>query len=262
MQIWAHRGVSAHAPENTLPAFEAALALPVEGVELDVHLTADGEAVVCHDERIDRTSDGAGLIADMTLAQLRAFDFSQVEGKDFAGFSPCRIPTLEEVLRLVAPSGKRVNIELKTDEMPYPGIEEKVFGIIRACGMEDRVVVSSFNRESVARFKALGSGIPVAFLFYEHPKGLRRGVAAGEWDALHPRFALCPRHMPAWLRKRLGALNLQPSLVPEAVVKLAHDAGMPVRVYTVDDPDMAHRLAERGVDAVFANDPAALMASL
>ena len=141
MQVWAHRGVSAHAPENTLPAFAAALEMPVEGIELDVHLTADGVAVVCHDERIDRTSDGSGSIADMTLGELRAFDFSQVEGKDFAAFASCRIPTLDEVLALAAPSGKRVNIELKTDENPYPGIEETVLGIIRAHGMEDRVVV-------------------------------------------------------------------------------------------------------------------------
>ena len=240
MQVWAHRGVSAHAPENTLPAFAAALELPVEGIELDVHLTADGVAVVCHDERIDRTSDGSGSIADMTLGELRAFDFSQVEGKDFATFAPCRIPTLDEVLALAAPSGKRVNIELKTDENPYPGIGETVLGIIRAHGMEDRVVVSSFNRESVARFKALGSAVPVAYLFYRWPREVHADMAKGLWNAVHPRFTCCPRFLVRW----------------------AHAAGLAVRVYTVDDAARARRLAAKGVDAVFSNDPAALMAAL
>ena len=117
MQIWAHRGASAQAPENTRIAFELALALPVEGIELDVHLSADGVPVICHDETIDRTSDGTGLIAEKTYEELLTCDFSCVDDKDFSRVGTCRIMTLPEVLTLAAPSALRVNIELKTDKL-------------------------------------------------------------------------------------------------------------------------------------------------
>ncbi len=240
MQVWAHRGVSAKAPENTMAAFAMALETQVVGIELDVHLSADGHLIVCHDETIDRTSSGAGAIAEMTLEELRAFDFSQVEGKDFASFSPCPVSTLSEVLALVAPTDKWVNIELKTDKNPYPGIEEAVLACVRETGMADRVVVSSFNRESVARWRALGSGIPGCYLFYKPVGGLLRAIRKGEWDGIHPRYSLCPKFL----------------------VRAAHKVGLPVRVYTVDDERLAKRLTKRGVDDIFSNDPERMLQAL
>lgn len=114
--IWAHRGASAHAPENTLPAFELAVEQGADGVELDVHLTADGHLVVTHDETIDRCSDGTGAIASLTLEQLRAFDFSA----GWEGFAGTRIPTLREVYELLHPTDLTINVELKNTFAPYP----------------------------------------------------------------------------------------------------------------------------------------------
>ena len=244
MEVWAHRGVSAKAPENTLPAFLAAIELserlPLAGIEMDVHLTSDGVPVVCHDETVVRTAGVRGTIAQMTYGELCTLDFSRVKDRDFTEFAPCRIMTLQQVLEVVKPSKLKLNIELKTDKNPYPGIEDVVAAAVREAGMQERVVVSSFNQESVARFRGLAKDIPVAFLFKYPPFHLKRGIESGRWSAIHPRF----------------------SCVGQAMVNDAHAHGMAVRSYTVDDPKQALRLAKLGVDAIFANDPEAMIAVL
>lgn len=110
--IWAHRGASKVAPENTLAAFRQALEFGADGVELDVHLTADGQVAVIHDDTVDRTTDGAGRVADLTLAAIKSFDAGSKHSAEFSGQ---KVPTLEEVLELVIgwPGSKRVLIELK-----------------------------------------------------------------------------------------------------------------------------------------------------
>ena len=109
-KVFAHRGASHYAPENTLPAFALAAAQGADGIELDVHLSKDGELVVIHDEELDRTTDGTGLVRDHTLAQLQAL----CADNHMPGFADARIPTLREVLALVRPTPLLVNIELKT----------------------------------------------------------------------------------------------------------------------------------------------------
>ena len=115
--VWAHRGASGYAPENTLPAFEMALEQGADGIELDVHLSRDDAVVVIHDETLERTTDGTGWVADRSLDDLKAMDASF--GRE--GFAGTRIPTLDEVLALVADAGVAVNIELKNDRMPTRG---------------------------------------------------------------------------------------------------------------------------------------------
>lgn len=127
-RIWAHRGASRAAPENTVPAFTAAAALGADGVELDVQRTRDGRLVVCHDEQIDRTSTGHGWIRDMSLAELHRHDFSCGRA-DFAG---TRIPTLDDVLTALAGTGLSANIELKNSVVSYPGMEAEVVETIEA----------------------------------------------------------------------------------------------------------------------------------
>ena len=118
-KIFAHRGASAYAPENTLPAFELAERQGADGIELDVQLTKDGEVAVIHDEKIDRTGTGEGFVRDFTLAELKSLSFhNQME--EYRGV---KIPTLREVLELVKPGNMAVNIELKTGIFWYPGIE-------------------------------------------------------------------------------------------------------------------------------------------
>ena len=142
MLIYAHRGYSANYPENTLSAFEAALP-HVDGIELDVQLSKDGRLVVIHDETVDRTTDGAGWVKDMTLQELRQL---KIDGYE-------RIPTLEEVLGLIERSDVTLNIELKTDQYAYPGIERLAWLAVDEFQLTDRVVFSSFNRETLVRMR-------------------------------------------------------------------------------------------------------------
>ena len=117
--IWAHRGASAYAPENTIPAFEQAIEMGADGVEFDVQRTSDGQLVVIHDETINRTSNGFGRVVDLTLEQLRLCNFSN----GFVGHRKVQIPTLREALDLLGPTGVRINIELKNSVELYPGME-------------------------------------------------------------------------------------------------------------------------------------------
>ena len=135
-KIFAHRGASGYAPENTLEAFALAMDIGADGIELDVQMTKDGEVVVIHDETINRVSDGKGRVKDYTLVQLREFSFDN----HMECYGHVSIPTLKEVLELVRPSKMDVNIELKTGIYWYPTLEEKVMEIVKNCGMEERVI--------------------------------------------------------------------------------------------------------------------------
>ena len=153
MLIYAHRGYSANYPENTLSAFEAALPY-VDGIELDVQLSKDGRLVVIHDETVDRTTDGTGWVKDMTLQELRQLMIVGYE----------RIPTLEEVLGLIERSDITLNVELKTDQYEYPGIERLAWLAVDEFQMTGRVVFSSFNRETLVRMRDVAPHARLAVL--------------------------------------------------------------------------------------------------
>ncbi|WP_214694451.1 glycerophosphodiester phosphodiesterase [Exiguobacterium sp. s160] len=153
MLIYAHRGYSANYPENTLSAFEAALPY-VDGIELDVQLSKDGRLVVIHDETVDRTTDGTGWVKDMTLQELRQL---KIDGYE-------RIPTLEEVLGLIERSDVTLNVELKTDQYAYPGIERLAWLAVDEFHMTERVVFSSFNRETLVRMRDVAPHARLAVL--------------------------------------------------------------------------------------------------
>lgn len=159
MQVFAHRGYSAKYPENTMAAFNAALQYNIDGIELDVHETKDGELVVIHDEKLNRTTNGKGYVKDHTLSQLLKLDAGSWFHKAFKGE---RIPTLEEVLRLVKPAGKIVNIELKSNILPYDGMDMKVIKLVREMKMERQVILSSFDHESLARIKEKAPELEIA----------------------------------------------------------------------------------------------------
>ncbi len=132
MKIFAHRGASAYAPENTLESFALAAKMGPDGIELDVQRTRDGELVVCHDETIDRTSDGHGWLKDYTLEELRALHFNKTHPE----YKDARIPTLREVYELMRPTGLLINVELKTGIFTYDGIEEQAAYLTREMKME------------------------------------------------------------------------------------------------------------------------------
>jgi glycerophosphoryl diester phosphodiesterase len=229
--VWAHRGASAIAPENTLAAFRLAHELGADGVELDVQLSADGHVVVIHDETLDRTTSGKGPVCRRTLEELRALDASY----GWEGFLGERMPVLDEVLELLGPTGMTINIELKNSVEPYPGLEQAVVGLVAAAGVADKVIYSSFNHISATELARSSQPSAVGLLFSD--------ILAEPWSyaerrdvsALHPHW----RYV---------------DFVPETVER-CHAAGLAVNVWTVDSPSTARRLADLGVDAVISNCP-------
>jgi len=228
--VIAHRGASAAAPENTLPAFQLAMRQGADGIELDVHLTADGIPVVIHDETIDRTGTGTGRVADMRLDQLRKYDFGVWKDPSFAG---TRIPTLSDVLMLLDGWQGSLNIELKTDVVRYPGIEAAVLKLVADADRQSRTHISSFHHESLAVCRRLNTGIELAALLDHHqipdlPALKRMGVTA-----IHPD-----------VRDATGAH-----------VRRWHREGFLVRSYTVDPKPLVLWQALCGSDAVITNRP-------
>lgn len=149
MKIWAHRGCSQRYPENTLLAFEKAAGIKeLTGIELDIQFTRDGEMVVIHDERVDRTTEGIGFVKDYTLAEIKKLHI-------YADINPSQqIPTIEEVLDLLEAamkSGLMLNIELKNSNYPYEGMEEKIVDLVHARGLQKNVVYSTFSALSLEK---------------------------------------------------------------------------------------------------------------
>lgn len=162
VNIWAHRGSSMMNPENTLLAFRKAAELEgITGIEFDVQLTKDGEIVVIHDEKVDRTTDGTGNVRDYTLNELKQLTISG-DGEVHS------IPTLRETFEMLAPycknKGLRLNIELKNSIIRYEGMEQKVIDMVSEFNLEDYVVYSSFNHDSIGLVKQIKADAEVAYL--------------------------------------------------------------------------------------------------
>ena len=229
--VWAHRGASGYAPENTLPAFKLAAEMKADGVELDVQLTRDGVLAVCHDETIDRTSSGAGWLKDFTFDELRSLDFSNGN----AAYEGVKIPAMEEVFDLLAPTGLTINIELKTGIVFYENIEEKILELAARKNWEDRVIYSSFNHYTVRRIKELNPAAKVGLLYADGPIDMPGYGHRLEADALHPAF-----------------YNLQyPNYMEDC-----RRYGLDVNVWTVNSAADLMKCREYGVNAVITNYPA------
>jgi glycerophosphoryl diester phosphodiesterase len=232
-RVWVigHRGAMGHCPENTFVSFERALELGADWIELDVHLTRDGALAVIHDELVDRTTDGHGLVKDHTLAELKQLDAGAWFGSDFAGQ---RIPTLDEVLVWARARNTVVDIEIKNAPIYYAGIEEAVVESLDRAGMAQQVIVISFDHRSVQRVKALDSRIVTGVLYAARPTDGGLGLAhAAHADALLPHWAY---------------------VTPEDV-QLAHDAGLAVAPWASSDPEILRNLVAAGVDAIGTNHP-------
>lgn len=184
MKKLAHRGYSAHYPENTMLAFSKAIERGFDGIETDVHLTKDGNLVLCHDEKINRTSNGKGYIKDMTLEQLRAYSFNNGMKYDE------RIPLLEELLLLIKDKDILLNIELKTDNIHYQGIERKVYDLVNKIGVQDQVIYSSFYLPSLLKMREIDNNVYIGYLFEYSLKKKNIETIENHIFYVHPKYTM------------------------------------------------------------------------
>jgi len=233
-QVIAHRGASAQAPENTLAAFRRALEIGVDGVELDVHLSADGVPVVIHDPLLERTTDGRGLVKDLDLAALRRLDAGRRFAERFAGEG---IPTLTEALDTL--QQVRVIIEIKNGPLYYPEIARRVVGAIREVG-HGAVTISSFDHPVLLEVRAAGPHLDTAVLYAARPVDPVRMARDARATILHPHWAY----------------------VTSDLVVAARAAGLRVETWTVDEPAYLRHVVATGVHGVMSNQPDRLRAVL
>lgn len=228
--IFAHRGYSAAYPENTMKAFKEALKAGADGIELDVQLSKDGEVVVIHDEKLDRTTNGSGFVRDFSLLELRNL---QANGKKKILFENVHIPTLREVLEWLATNELICNIELKNGVFPYKGMEEKVISLVREYGLSERIIFSSFNHYSLVQCYRIAPEIEIAPLLAE---GL---------------------YMPWVYAQSICAKGMHPQLLaaPDEIITAAMENGIAVRPYTVNSEVQMRRLFAIRCSAFFTDDP-------
>jgi glycerophosphoryl diester phosphodiesterase len=232
--VVAHRGISAKVPENTLASFELAASISgIDMIELDVRLSRDEEVIVLHDRTLQRTSTGNGPARNYSLEEIRRFD----AGSWFhPKFSHQYIPTLHEVLRQVG-SRLWVDVEIKSDWLHRepPGLlEEKVLETVHACGMEDRVMYSSFDHPLLANIKKLKPSAITGVLFnFSHNFG----------------------RLPSTLAERVGAsvFVCAKRELTHRMVDDAHSRGIAVYVYTLNSMRDAQRMLMYGVDGIMSN---------
>ncbi|MDY3006626.1 glycerophosphodiester phosphodiesterase [Anaerococcus sp. AGMB00486] len=159
MLNYAHRGFKEKFPENTMLAYKKALEYKADGIELDVHLSKDGELVIIHDENLLRTCGEDSLVKDKTLSELKklnaSFDYEEYKEE---------IPTLREYFDFIKTSNLITNIEIKNGLIFYQGIEEKIYNMIKEYDLKDRVIISSFNHESIMRMKEIDETLKLGFL--------------------------------------------------------------------------------------------------
>jgi len=218
MELMAHRGASGLAPENTLAAFRLCLDYLPDWIELDVHATADGEIVVMHDATVDRTTDGTGVIAELSLAQIKALDAGSWKGEEFAGE---RVPTLAEVAALVGDTA-RLNIEIKGGGDPLTFVGQ-VIDILGEGGCLRCSMISSFGVAAVKAAQAL-SDEPALALITGHAEDLQIVMA-----------------------EEFGWLNLHHAGVTPELVRKAHGKGIDVCAWTVNDLSRWEEFKQMGV---------------
>lgn len=231
MKVYAHRGYSGRYPENTMLAFQKAAETGCDGIELDVQLTKDGNVVVIHDEAVDRTTDGSGLVKDFTLEELKRLDAGAVKG---GRFGVCPIPSFEEYCEWVSRQELVTNVEIKTGVYYYEDIEEKTLEIIKKYGLEKKVIFSSFNHLSLERLKALAPDIPCGALL-EH---------AGLGNAGY----YCSRYGYAYYHPGIKGLTKE-------TVENCRAHGIGVNVWTVNDMESLENTYEWGCSGIFTNYP-------
>ena len=228
--IYAHRGASAYAPENTMPAFEKALEFGADGIELDVHLTKDNYIVVCHDEWTGRISSKNLLIKDTTYKELCTLDFGGWFSPKYKG---TKIPLFEEVLNLLKDWNGILDIEIKCGGNYYPGIEQKCIDMLKEHNFLNKIIFCSFDHDSMEKVKSINSNIPVGLLYGEAIQEPWNYAKKRGADALHPYYQLVDFKMVDMCRKNNILIN----------------------AWTLNEEIEIKKYIEMGIDGVITNKP-------
>jgi len=227
---YAHRGASGYFPENTMISFEKAIELGATGIETDVQMTSDGVLVLIHDEYVNRTTNGLGLVKDFTYADLNNLDAGSWFSENYKSE---KIPTAKELIILAKENNILLNLELKNGEIIYHGIEEKLIEMLYKYKYEDKVILSSFNHYSMVHCKEISSRIKTGLLYMAglyQPEIYCKQTGA---DALHPYFY---------------SINKE-------IIDNAKEEGLLVNPFTVNDEANMKSLIASGVDGLITNYP-------
>lgn len=243
---FAHRGDSCNAPENTLESFRRAISAGAGGLELDVHMTLDGEIVVIHDDTLSRTTEGTGYVRQKTLAEIKHLDagYHYTEGGSYPYRGKgLRVLTLAEVFSEFPDVA--VNVEIKED---LPGIETAVSRVIRDNGARDRMMVASGRHRVIKRFRKVSEGTVA--------------TSASELE-IWAFYFISRLHLESIFRPPYEALQIPVvyggvKVAIPRFVEAAHDRGIRVDVWTINEPGEMNRLLDLGVDVIMTNRPAAL----
>ena len=235
--IIAHRGANLRAPQNTLPAFQAAIDNEADGVEFDVQLSKDGVPVICHNFEVNETSNGKGLVVDQTFEELRALDFGSWFSDKFAG---TKIPTLEETLQTVKDM-KLINIEIKKPKEGSLEVVDKTVAMVKEMGLEEKVVISSFYFYVTDRVKELDPSLKVGLLYDPkdcYDKRLLKGqfievAKEHKADAFHPYFVL--------------------TKLPPNFTQKAHENGIAVNVWGIKGSTHLESYKNSDVDCIITD---------
>lgn len=227
----AHRGFSGAYPENTMLAFRKAVEIGADGIETDLQMTKDGVIVICHDEKLDRTTDGSGFIKDYNYGELLKFDAGIKYRDDFKGE---KIPTIDEFFDYVKDKNIFINLELKNSIINYEGLEKMVIDKIYQYKLEKNVIISSFNHYSMVRVKEYDANIKTGLLcaatIYNPGKYVKGALA----DAFHPFFL---------------------SVMDKSIVAEIKSEGIMINTYTVNEVEYMKKLISLGVDGIITNYP-------
>ena len=229
-KVFAHRGFSGNYPENTMLAYEKAVEAGCDGIEMDIHLSRDGQVVIMHDADLSRTTNGSGRIQDYTVAQLKELD----AGADFAGkYGTVRIPTLEEYLDYIRSTDVITNIEIKSEPGNFYDIEQKAVGLVRRYRLEERIIFSSFNHYSMVLCKKLAPEIACGLLYgaaIAHPSSYAKNFGV---EYMHPAFT-----------------ELSPELIEDMKA-----GGIGINAWTINEEADIRRFWELGIDGIITNFP-------
>lgn len=228
--VIAHRGASFYHPENTLAAFELAYQQGADGIETDVHLSKDGIAMLIHDAKINRVTNGTGFVNQLTCQELKTYDMGSWFNTQYHSE---RMITLTEFLQWAQDKNLVLNLELKTVDMDYPLIEEIVYQEVIKYDMLNQVVFSSFNSQTLEKLKKIDPDTKVAILASRHKLTLLQMSQQLHFNGVH----------------------LKHNYIDRVITKKHHRAGIYVAVYTVNDPNQMRRCFQANCDMIITDRP-------